>query len=111
MHASYFCCAGCAAPSTDLLVISFRSVRSCTFVFFVLSDDVVSHGGSLKPAKNATFLNTREARCEPQFLSGVSACASAELRGPAWLLKLIDKLILRILSFNTFKNVIVTVLC
>ena len=57
----------------------FLSVR-----FFVLSDDVVSHGGPWEPAKNATFLNTQETQCEPQFLLGVAVQASAELRGPAF---------------------------
>ena len=86
-------CAGCVAPSTDLLVISFRSVRSCPFLsvrffFFILSDDVISHEGSgkWKPAENANFLNTRETQRELQFLSGVTARASAELWGPAVLL-------------------------
>ena len=55
----------------------FLSVR-----FFVLSDDVVSYGGPKEPAENATFLNTWETRREPQFLSGVAMCATAELRGP-----------------------------
>ena len=58
-------------------------VRSCPFIFFVLSDDVISHGGSWKPAVNATFLNTRETQRELQFLSGVTVLSSAELRGPS----------------------------
>ena len=45
---------------------------------------VSGRGG--KPAENATFLNTQEMQSEPQFLSDVTVCASAELRGPliAW---------------------------
>ena len=34
------------------------------------------------PAKNATFLNTRETQCDLQFFLGVAAHASAELQGP-----------------------------
>ena len=37
-------------------------------------------GGKL--AENATFLNTWETLCEPQFPSGVTVHASTELRGP-----------------------------
>ena len=81
MHASYVCCAGCETPSTNLLVISFRPFLSVRF--FVLSDDVVSHGGPWELAENATFLNTQEMRHELQFLLGVAVRASAELRGPA----------------------------
>ena len=38
-----------------------------------------------KLAKNATFLNTQETVHEPQFLLGVAALASAELRGPDYI--------------------------
>ena len=87
MHHIFVALAGCAVPSTDLLVILFCFVCSCPFLsihFFLLSDDVVSHVGPWEPAENATFLNTRETQREPQFLLGVAVHASAELRGPAW---------------------------
>ena len=59
-------------------------VRLSVQSFFFLCPERLSVSGmgmEGKLAKNATFLNTREKQRELQFLSGITARASAELWG------------------------------
>ena len=76
-----FVCVGCETPSNDPFCLFHGPfVRSS---FFVLSCWWVV-GSGIRP-KMLLFLHTQKTRSEPQFFLGVAACASAELREPAWM--------------------------